>query len=199
MDYSENYSTISLDEIQSAYFGKRQISIFTAIAYVGQHPPITFQIGNDDIGHAKEQVWLYQKKIISSVKEDYPLIEHVNFASDGCASQFKNRFTLSNLMYSQEDFGVSGNWHFFPTAHGRSPADGVGGTFKRSVYNRSVSGQYRVYNAEDFVKCAQTFAKKTRIFLSAKEEMKSNELLLQRRWENVKTIPGTRESHFFDV
>lgn len=67
MDYSENYSTVSSNEIQSAYFAKRQISIFTAIAYVGQNEPITFLIGNDDINHAKDQVWLYQKKILSSL------------------------------------------------------------------------------------------------------------------------------------
>lgn len=107
LDYSENYSTTSLDEIQSSYFGKRQISIFTAVAYVGQNEPVTFLIANDDINHAKEQVWLYQKKIVGCLKEDFPSIEHVGFVSDGCAAQFKNRFTLSNLMYSQQGFGVT--------------------------------------------------------------------------------------------
>lgn len=205
MDYSENYSSISLDEVQSAYFGKRLISIFTAIAYVGQREPLTFLIANDDIGHSKEQVWCYQKIIISSLLEDFPSIEHVSFFSDGCAAQFKNRFTLSNMMYSQEDFGVSGNWHFFPTAHGKSPADGVGGTFKRSVYNRALSGQVNVYNALDFVSCGKSFAKKTRIFLSSthriflsSEDTLSNENFLKLRWEKIKPIKGTRESHFLE-
>lgn len=197
MDYSENYSTITSNEIQSAYFAKRQISIFTAIAYVGQNEPVTFLIGNDDINHAKDQVWLYQKKILSSLVEGYPAIDHIDFVSDGCAGQFKNRFTLSNLLYSNEDFGVSGNWHFFPTSHGKSPADGVGGAFKRSVYNRALSGQFSVYNAKDFVDCGTTFAKKTRILLSSANEMSAYKTLLESRWKNVKIIKGTRESHFF--
>lgn len=197
MDYSENYSTISSDEIQSAYFAKRQISIFTAIAYVGQHVPVTFLIGSDDISHAKNQVWLYQKKIISSLVEEFPAIEHIDFVSDGCAGQFKNRFTLSNLLFAHEDFGVSGSWHFFPTSHGKSPADGVGGAFKRSVYNRALSGQFSVYNAKDFVDCGTSFAKNTKILLSSVEEMIAYATLLEQRWENVKMIKGTRESHFF--
>lgn len=197
MDYSENYSTVSSNEIQSAYFAKRQISIFTAIAYVGQMEPITFLIGNDDINHAKDQVWLYQRKILSSLVEDYPAIDHIDFVSDGCAGQFKNRFTLSNLLHSNEDFGVSGSWHFYPTSHGKSPADGVGGAFKRSVYNRALSGQFSVYNAKDFVECGKSFAKKTRIFLSSADDMSAYKELLENRWNNVKTIKGTRESHFF--
>lgn len=197
MDYSENYSTISSNEIQSAYFAKRQISIFTAIAYIGQHKSVTFLIGNDDISHAKEQVWLYQKKILSSLIEEHPALDHIDFVSDGCAAQFKNRFTLSNLLFSNEDFGVSGNWHFFPTSHGKSPADGVGGAFKRSVYNRALSGQFSVYNAKHFVDCGTTFAKKTRILLSSADEMNAYKSLLDNRWENVKVIKGTRESHFF--
>lgn len=56
MDYSQNFSSVTQDEVQSAFFSRRQISVFTAIAYVGQSPPKPFIIVNDDIQHQKEQV-----------------------------------------------------------------------------------------------------------------------------------------------
>lgn len=93
---------------------------------------------------------MYQKKIISSLTEDFMRLDTVYFVSDGCAARFKNRFTLSNLFFLEEDFGVTGKWHFFQLLI-QKVLQMVGGTFKRSVYNRCLSGQYSVYNAKDFV------------------------------------------------
>lgn len=197
MDYSQNFSTTTQNEVQSAFFAQRQISIFTAVAYVGQKSPVSFVIVNDDISHAKEQVWYYEKTIIKHLKENQTDIKLVRFCSDGCAAQFKNKFTLSNLIHGKEDFDVCAEWHFTPTSHGKSAADGLGGMVKRNVYYRVLTGKYNVYDAKDFYNCAKDFGKGFHIFCVSKEEINDFIPLLQKRWAKVKTFRGTREFHYF--
>ena len=38
---------------------------------------------------------------------------------------------IVNTCFHEEDFGVSAEWHFFATSHGKGPCDGIGGTTKR--------------------------------------------------------------------
>lgn len=197
MDFSQNYAASSQNEIQSAYFSQRQISVFTAVSYIGQREPISFIIVNDDITHSKEQVYYYERLIINSLKIDCPGLKHVTFISDGCAAQFKNKFTLSNLVHAKDDFNVSIEWHFSPTSHGKSAADGIGGSMKRLVHSQVLTGKKEVYNARDFYNCAKSFAKKTRLFCADIEEYERCKIMLKERWKNVKPIPGTRDFHYF--
>lgn len=197
MDFSQNYSTISQNEVQFAFFTQRQISVFTAYAYVGQTKPIPFIIVNDDISHNKFQVWYYMRLIIQEIKQRCPLLEHVRVLTDGCACQFKNKYILSNLIRAKEDFGVTVEWHFSPTSHGKSEADGLGGTFKRNVYNRVLTGRHEVYNAKDFFDCAKSFADDTKLICVSDHEYSEFQAMLKSRWASVKNIPGTRNFHLF--
>jgi hypothetical protein len=198
IDYSQNYTCISQNEVQSAYFSQHQISIFTAYAYVGDGNPVPFLIVNDDIGHSKNQVFHYQKIIINDLKTKFPELERVRIMSDGCAGQFKNKFTLSNILHAAEDFGVIVEWDFFPTSHGKSPADGLGGLFKRSVRHRVLTGKWEVYDAKGFYECAKSFSQDTNLFHVTKEQVKVHDKVLNSRWSNLKTIKGTREFHHFE-
>lgn len=81
---------------------------------------------------------------------------------------------------------------------GKSSADGIGGTSKRQTHNRMLTNQTKVYNAEDFINCAQQFAEKSQLFAVKREDMAPFEEMLQKRWQKIKTIPGTRSFHFFD-
>lgn len=59
------------------------------------------------------------KAIIEELKEEFNRLTTVKIFSDGCAGQFKNKYTLSNLCFMPEDFSVDGEWFFFllhPTA-----------------------------------------------------------------------------------
>ena len=52
------------------------------------------------------------------------------YFSDGAASQYKNRKNFINLCHHEEDFGISAEWHFSATAHGKGTCDGLGGAVK---------------------------------------------------------------------
>lgn len=197
VDYSQNYSATSQDEIQSAYFAQRQIAVFTAYTYVGKNEPIPYLIVSDDINHSKEQVWCFLELMIKDLLKRHQKLEKIRMMSDGCAQQFKNKFTLTNLLHAKDDFGVKMEWHFFPTSHGKSAADGLGGTFKRNVFARVLTGELEVGNAKEFYECAKSFAGKTTIFLSLNNAVQDVKGKLNERWKSVKTIAGTRNFHFF--
>jgi hypothetical protein len=42
--------------------------------------------------------------------------------SDGSAAQYKKRTKFINICHEQ-DFGLSAEWHFFATSHGKGPVD----------------------------------------------------------------------------
>lgn len=137
------------------------------------------------------------QKIVSDLKKENNELEHVTVFSDGSGSQFKNKYTLSNILHSKSDLDVTCEWHFFPTSHGKSPADGIGGTVKRGVSNRVLTGQLEVNNAKDFIECASSFTQKIHLIHATTEETEAIREKMQNRWEGLKTIPGTRGFHCF--
>ena len=56
--------------------------------------------------------------------------ENIMYLSDGAASQYKNRENLINLYNHSSDFGITAEWHFSATSHGKGACDGLGGTVK---------------------------------------------------------------------
>ena len=76
-------------------------------------------------------VHLIQCKTIHFLKNLIPKLKFVEYFSDGCAAQHKNRKCFYNLCLHEKELGVKAAWSFFATSHGKSPCDGIGGTVKR--------------------------------------------------------------------
>lgn len=198
MDYSENFSTFSQGEIQSAHFNRRQISIFTASVTINK-TVMSYAIVNDDLSHSKVQVLYYIEILIQEIKKKFSELKHAEIVTDGCACQFKNKFILTNLLYMESDFGITAKWHFMPTSHGKSAADGIGGTLKRQVSDRIKTGTVEINSAADFVNCAKSFVQNINVILATKSGMEIATSFIKDRWENVKGIPGTQSMHFFEA
>lgn len=86
VDYSENYSAKTQHEIQSGYFDRRQISLFTAVAYIGPKGHESFLLASDDIAYNKDQVYCYLKIIFNFITKKNGPISEVKIFSDGAAS-----------------------------------------------------------------------------------------------------------------
>jgi len=198
MDFSENFTVFSQNEVQAAHFNRRQISLFTAVATIDKSVNISFAIVNDDLKHSKFQVFYYMQILIQQIKKKYPQLSHVEFVTDGCASQFKNKYILTNLLFTEKDLGITANWHFMPTSHGKSSADGIGGVLKRQVSNRIKTGLFEIHSAADFVTCSRTFTKNIEVILALESEMDTATTFLKKRWANVKTISGTQSFHYYE-
>lgn len=197
MDFSQNYATTSQDEVQSAYFSHKQISLFTAVSYIGSDIR-SFAILSDETVNGKEQIYFYQKLMIETLIIEYSTLANIVFITDGCAAQFKNRYTLGNLLFMEHDFGISAQWIFTPSCHGKSAADGIGGSLKRQVFNRVMTNQFNVNCALDFVNCAKTFSSNVKILHVAKSDYDPYLQMLKERWNKMKLLPGTKSYHYFE-
>jgi len=156
IDFAENYAAVTQDEVQSAHWSHSQITIFTAVAWFSNGCK-SFAVVSDDLNHDKVAVWAMLRAVVGYLKKEHS-ITHVKFFSDGCAAQFKNRYTLMNLCFMEEDYGVTGTWAFFASSHGKGSVDAVGGTVKRSVWRM-------VKSRREIVKDAATFYKVTRALM----------------------------------
>ena len=83
-------------------------------------------------------VHLIQQIITEHFKITIPQIRRLEYFSDGCAGQYKNKKNFYNLCQHNKDFGFEGTWNFFATSHGKSPCYGIGGTVKRVTARASL-------------------------------------------------------------
>lgn len=125
-----------------------QVTIFTCCAWL-TNSKHSFAVLSDYRSHDKYAMWYFLGTIIEHLKQDYPSVRKLLIFSDGAASQFKNRHTLSNLLFTKYDFEISTEWNFMATSHGKDAVDGVGAVLKQSLW-RAVKGKRVVLNsAED--------------------------------------------------
>ena len=64
------------------------------------------------------------------------------YFSDGAASQYKSRKNFINLCLHKDDFGISAEWNFYATSHGKGACEGVGGSVKRLAARASLQKPY---------------------------------------------------------
>jgi len=150
IDFAENYAAVTQDEVQSAHWNHTQITIFTAVAWF-QNGCKSFVVISDDLNHDKVTVWAMLGAIVRYLKTEHS-ITHIKLFSDGCAAQFKNRYTQMNLCFMEQDYGVTGTWAFFASSHGKGSVDAVGGTVKRNVWRIVKSRREIVNDATTFHK-----------------------------------------------
>ena len=196
IDFAENYRTLTQDEIQSCHWSHNQVTLFTAIAWLhdSKHAMI---VVSDDLNHGKHAVWVFLRKILNFLKEQYSHATKVKIFSDGCAAQFKNRYTMSNLLFFEEDFNFRGEWNFFATSHGKGAVDGVGGSVKHAVWNKVKSRSCEVQSAEDFAKIAKQVVQGIEVFHVSKLDVEKEIKVLDERWKAVQPIPKIQSLHYF--
>ena len=88
VDFSENYTCMYQDDIQSAHWKQDQVSLFTAaISFNGkQHSKV---IASDNLDHGKDAVVAYVDYLLDTLPAS---VKTVSVWSDGPSSQFKNDF-----------------------------------------------------------------------------------------------------------
>lgn len=113
VDFSENYQTAYQDEVQSAHFTYKQVTIFTCCVWVaGDHK--SYCVISDYLQHDKYAVHTFLQALLSDVRHSFTNVTSVNVFSDGAASQFKQRFLLSNLNYLRSANDLENlEWNFF--------------------------------------------------------------------------------------
>ena len=132
VDFSENYTCVSQDEIQSAHWQQKQVSLFTAaIWHSGTFRPCV--IASDNLVHSKDTLLAYVDRLLDALPT---AVKHVSVWSDGPSSQFKNRFVAATIEQLERRHEMKIVWNYFTTSHGKGPVDGIGGSVKRYVWSR---------------------------------------------------------------
>ena len=103
IDFAENFSTETHNEIQSAYWSHTQVTFFTVCAWEsnGIHSMV--------LHHDKYAVNVFLSQIFQHLDENIRPFESIVMFSDGASSQFKQRFLLYSLTLMNRDI----TWNFF--------------------------------------------------------------------------------------
>ena len=111
-----------------------------------------------------------------------PDVKKMIYFSDGASSQYKNK-NFVNVCQHINDFGISAEWNFFASSHGKNSCDGIGGTTKREVTRASLERPYNnqiLMPIDMFKFCQDKITGVKYIFVPAKE--------IQNREEKLKEV-----------
>ena len=204
-DFSENFAFVLQDAAQGFHWNNAQATIHPFVVYYRESDSselrhLNFVVISNCMNHDTVAVHLFQRKLISFLKHAlafFPL-KIIHF-SDGAASQYKNLKNFINLCSHQADFGISAEWHFLATSHGKGACDGLGGTVKRLATKPSLQRPYKDQIMTLFHLYEWASSNILCVFFdySSVEEYKNKKKNLERRFENCQTIPGTRRLHCF--
>ena len=135
------------------------------------------------------------------VKIKLPTVNKVKYFSDGAVSQYKNYKCLTNFIYHIVDHQINAEHHFFAKSHGKKPCDGIGGTIKREAAKASLRAAItnQILPPQDLFSWAQKNIKGVNIFYLSSDDINNHETTfnLQKRYEGMRTVPGTRSYHCF--
>ena len=202
-DFAENYTMVIQDAVQGWHWTNQQCTIHPIIMYyVNEQKNLqlkSFAFFSNDLQHDNGFVYQLQKILCEFIQMYFPFINTIQYFSDGCSAQYKNYKNFLNLTYHNQDFGLTAQWNFFATSHGKSPCDGLGGSIKRKLTLESLARikEDPIITAWHAFQFCLTSMPTIKFFFIEKEQLSSIRIQLQERYSSGCTIPGTRSYHSF--
>ncbi len=196
VDFAENYTAVYQDDIQSARWHQKQVTVFPSVLW-SDGDLESYAIVSDSLEHDKRSVATFLSKIVEDIKMKHPAMKEHHIFSDGAASQFKNKFIWCFMSTTFRELfpALRVQWHFFATSHGKGAVDGVGATVKRSVNTDVLCRQaVLVTNAASFVASARKSCPNINITLITSNEITDfiQHHKLNERWAITSAVPGTQ-------
>ena len=110
-DFAENFQI----KYQQEMAAHRPTEMFPVVAYYrnrqGDLQHASYDVLSNETAHDKGCVYAFNTAIIEGVKL-ITGVKKVLYWSDGPLSQFKNRYSLSYILYHQQDFGFDATGSF---------------------------------------------------------------------------------------
>lgn len=198
VDFAQNWTVLLQNEIQSCYWSKKQISIFTAVCYCGNDITVSYVVLSDDIKHDSAHATKALNLVIQNMKEKHihQEIDEIIIISDGAGSQFKNRYQFYELRKCE---GIR-IWIFSATGHGKGAVDGIGGLVKHyaTTHNLSSNSSNSIRNAEEFAAHMPKYTTSINVLVIPKTELEDFREMKKVEWqENAKEIKGIQKLHYW--
>ena len=194
IDFSEYYTCMYQDEIQSAHWKEDQLSLFTAaIWFDGKlHSKV---IASDNLDHGKDTVVAYVDCLLKTFPKT---VKTVSVWSDGPSSQFKNRFITAVIKAHQDKHQINIRWNYFATSHGKGPVDGIGGLVKRQVWTAISRRTSLVTDATSFMATANKLCHVDVVEMTSDEITRRNAILgLEEVFQNAPVVIKHHIKHHF--
>ena len=203
-DFAENYSFVIQDAVQGFHWNNTQATIHPFVAYYddavrGEVCFLNFVIISDSLTHDSVAVHCFVKKLLTFLVTKLT-VKKVYYFSDGAASQYKNKKNFVNLAFHNRDFkNIEAEWHFFATAHGKGPCDGLGGTVKREAVRASLKRplEGQIQTPQELSEWAKDAIPSVTFEFVDKSEVEAEERALQERLDAAVTIEGTQSYHAY--
>lgn len=198
-DFAENYAFVIQEAAPGYHWNNNtQATIYPVVTYYKEKNEITHKslvIISDCMYHDAITVYTFSQVLNEFLQAHIPNLRKVHYFSDGAPQQYKNFKNFANVYHHFEDFGVSAEWNFFATAHGKGPCDGTGGTLKWKAAKASLQlpPEQQITSAEALYRWAlqpTTFPAIEVKFVSGNEYAPTVDKLRE-RFESVKRIPQT--------
>ena len=154
VDFSENYLCKFQNEVQSAHWSYRQVSVHPCVFIYRCNQPECYKVVTE-----------YVVFLTDVLKHDSNLTKHIlnlciekgkelglaalHIFSDGCSSQYKSRYTFHHLSQLQELHPhIKITRHFFGSNHGKSLCDSCGGVVKNAAIRAVLAGREVIQSAQ---------------------------------------------------
>ena len=205
VDFSENYSFVLQDAAQGFHWNNSQATIHPFAAYFkncSELNHLSYVIVSECLHHDTTAVHLYQRRFVAFLQKFLPARlqpRKIIYFSDGAASQYKNRKNFINLCHHKEDFGISAEWHFSATAHGKGACDGLGGTVKRLAARASLQKPYndQIMTPRQLFDWATINIPSVHFDYCSSDNYGIEQKCFEKRFLKARTIPGTRKLNSF--
>jgi hypothetical protein len=198
LDFAENYSCRSMEEVQSAYFNQTSVTLHPVVVYFRdsddslQHRSII--IVSDEMGHKASTVITFIDELQPILKAIDANVTAVHYWSDSPTSQYRNKHIFDLIANHEQRYGTTARWNYFEAGHGKGPCDGLGGSCKRLADEAMRSGKATIQDAADFYKWAiNSSMKNVQFRFVPSEKCKDTEIRMQN--DQVKAVKGTMKIH----
>jgi hypothetical protein len=200
VDYSENFTLQNQNQIQSAHWSKKQISIFTAYVWMGGSGGDGYSFGlvSNSTKHSKFTVITCLEIIVQEMISIMPDVTEIIFFSDGAASQFKNRYVIQHLTTMMDKINIDFSWNYFASSHGKGVVDSIGGTLKRLVWMEILAGVH-CSSAQDFVDICRQKTKTIIVGLVQQAQFDVTLITLEKTFEKLAAVPDIQQQHYINV
>lgn len=162
MDFAENYKCRFQNEIQSAHWSYKQVTVHPTVLHYQCPEENCHTIVHDYIVHLSDDLkhdGAFTKKVMDEILHylaEKNLDKAVIF-SDGCSAQYKSKLPflhLTELASDHPDQEIER--HYFGAHHGKSLCDSCGGVVKKMATVAVASGSEIIQSAKDFKRFADS-------------------------------------------
>jgi predicted site-specific integrase-resolvase len=203
MDYSENMTLQPQDEIESAHWTQKQVTLFPihivchAADSTKDKPLIVKEsliILSDGLAHNAGAVYVFTDQLLFHLENSHGLpVKVLRRFSDNCAAQFKCKDAFCHLFLLETKRDVKIHFHYTESDHGKGPSDGLGAGVKKKLERMMLSGKVinNAYQAYLTLRQSQTSNRQHVMYIRKK---KINHEAPKRN-KNIKPITGTQSFH----